>query len=68
MSRLTLTSFWRKFSGNLLSHKQGLTKQQLEFFHKLKEGDRLALMTRRVDKDETAPDYFLKKWEPKENN
>lgn len=32
---------WKKDSGNLLSHKSGLTKEQIELFKNLKPGDRL---------------------------
>ena len=51
--------FWKKDTGNMMSHTKGLTKEQVEMFKELKEGDRLIL--HKNDKlGETSPDVTLK--------
>jgi hypothetical protein len=35
--------FWKKETGNLMTHGKGLTKEQLTELQNLKEGDRLIM-------------------------
>lgn len=55
-------NFWKKESGNLLSHGQGLTKEQVQFLQSLKEGVRLILW--KAQQNDRA-DVCLKKYNPK---
>lgn len=56
--------FWKKETGNLMSHSGGLTPDQIDFLHSLLPGDRLICWqnTKRMDTD---PDYSLAKYESK---
>ena len=38
---MVVVNLWKKDSGNLLSHKSGLTQEQIDVFKNLKPGDRL---------------------------
>jgi hypothetical protein len=58
-------SFWSKDTGNLLSHKTGLTQEQIMALKELKEGDRLVIWLQQRD-TERHPSYTMKKFQPKE--
>lgn len=51
--------FWKKESGNLMSHGKGLTAEQVEQLKTLKEGDRFIIWTN-TRKSETSPGFTLK--------
>lgn len=53
-------SFWKKNSGNALTHVKGLTQEQVDALRELKVGDRLILFSNDVD-GETKPAFTLKK-------
>lgn len=57
--------FWSKETGNMLSHRKGLTMEQIMALKELKEGDRLVLW-RNERKNDTDTSYTLKKFEPRE--
>jgi hypothetical protein len=52
-------AFWRKESGNLMSHGKGLTQEDIDALQSLKPGDRLILWFN-SPKDESKPTYTLK--------
>jgi hypothetical protein len=59
--------FWSNNEGTLaLTHKEGLTSEQLAFFHNLKLGDRLAIWDN-GGKSANAPHLNLKLFVPKKN-
>lgn len=51
--------FWKKETGNLMSHGSGLNGEQVEALKDLKEGDRL-IIWRNTKKSESSPEYTLK--------
>ncbi len=51
--------FWKKETGNLMSHGSGLNGEQIEALKDLKEGDRL-IIWRNTKKTESTPEYTLK--------
>ena len=54
-------SFWEYPTKNLLSHKNGLTEEEINDLQSLKPGDRLILWFN--DKEiKTSPKYNLKKF------
>ena len=57
-------AFWKKGSGNQLSHVKGLTKGEVEFLRNLKEGDRLILWENKPESD-AHPNTTLKVYVPK---
>lgn len=56
--------FWKKETGNLLSHGKGLTAEQVEQLKSLKEGDRF-IIWQNNKKNETSPGFTLKVFKPK---
>lgn len=52
-------AFWRKETGNLMSHGKGLTKEDLEALAALKEGDRLIAWFNNPQ-DDSRPTFTLK--------
>lgn len=65
---LLAINLWIKDHGDYMSHKEGLTAEQIADLQKLKEGDRLILWKnnkRRTDKDASAT---LRKYNPKKKN
>lgn len=58
--------FWKKETGNLLSHSAGLTPEQLRNLQEIKPGDRLILWENTKRKD-TDPDFTLAIFKKKEN-
>lgn len=61
---MLIIGFWKKQSGNMLSHKQGLNVDQIAALKEIKPGDRLVLWANTKD-SETAPTYTLKVFKPK---
>jgi len=59
-------SFWKKDSGNMLTHAHGLTHEQIQELHEINIGDRLVLWQQSKD-TETKPNYTLKKFIKKES-
>lgn len=55
--------FWAKESGNLMTHGDGLTKEQVEDLKSLKEGDRLIMWRNKRERDSDAH-YSLKIYVP----
>lgn len=51
--------FWRKDSGSIMTHQQGLTQDQLDALKELKVGDRLILWLENRAEGST-PNYKLK--------
>ncbi len=58
--------FWKKESGNSLTHGKGLTVEHIEFLKTLKEGDRLIIWDNKPKEGETKPHFTLKKFLKKE--
>lgn len=52
--------FWRTQKG-YISHKQGLTKEQVDYLHNLKVGDRLSLFANDVREGERNAELTLKR-------
>jgi hypothetical protein len=50
--------FWKKDSGNYMTHSNGLTEEQCEVLRSLKPGDRLIIMPNNRKTKDT--DYALK--------
>lgn len=59
MAELISIGLWKKQTGNLMSHGQGLTEAQIAALKELKPGDRLIAWSE-VKKSESQPDYTLK--------
>lgn len=59
-------AFWKKDSGNLMTHGQGLTEEQVEMLHRTKVGDRLIAFVNKKTSDK-APDYNVTISEPKKD-
>jgi len=53
-------ALWKKDSGNYLSPKSGLTKEQVLAFRALKEGDRLIAYASDTKFTDKSPDLVLK--------
>lgn len=60
-----MIGLWKKDTGNLMSHAQGLTETQIEFLQSLKPGDRLIAWDNSANPTETGPGYTLKKSKPR---
>lgn len=58
--------FWKKESGNYMSHGKGLSQDQVDILKKLKVGDRLIIYTRDEKEYPTQSDATLKVFVPKE--
>jgi intein/homing endonuclease len=52
--------FWKKETGNLMTHGKGLTKEQLTELQNLKEGDRLIMYKNSEKLSDSSPDFTLK--------
>lgn len=50
--------FWKKESGNIMSHGKGLNSEQIEALKGLKEGDRFIIYLN-TRKGENTPEYTL---------
>lgn len=59
--------FWSKETGNLMSHKTGLTPEQIEYLKQLKVGDRLIMWFNKIDSPSRAS-YNLKVYHPAPKN
>ena len=61
-------SFWKKDTGNLLSHGQGLSAEQIAFIQKLQVGDRLILWANnaKAGANPNMPTHSLKVFKNKE--
>lgn len=57
--------FWVKETGNLMSHKGGLTHEEVQYIQQLKPGDRLIVWLNQK-KTEQSPSYTLRVYRPKE--
>lgn len=57
-------AFWRKSTGNAMSHRGGLTADQVAEFQKLRVGDQL-IIYKNTPKGDTSPDYSLRVFVPK---
>lgn len=51
--------FWSKETGNLMSHANGLTPEQVEYLKTLEVGDRLIMWFNKID-GPSKPSYNLK--------
>lgn len=60
-----MISFWKKESGSLMSYRNGLTKEQIQFLQGLREGDRLVLWDNSKSRYESKSDFTLKLARPK---
>lgn len=49
---------WKKDSGSLLSHRDGLTQEQIDEFKSLKPGDRLMLSPSNREGDSAPAGYI----------
>lgn len=52
---------WKTSKGNAISHKEGLTEDQVKFFQGLQKGDRLVLWVNNVTEGERRPNFTLEK-------
>ncbi len=58
---MIFVNLWRKDSGNLLSHKSGLTKEQIDQFKNLKPGDRLMVQfTNKPGSTDASPIAYVR--------
>jgi hypothetical protein len=60
-------NLWTKDGGHSVSHKAGLSKDDIAALRALKEGDRLVLFPNKRQ-GETQPQYTLRKHQPRFNN
>lgn len=58
-----LIGFWKKESGNLFAHKEGLSPEQAGVLQTIRPGTRFALLANKNRKSANSPDYLLKIWE-----
>lgn len=59
----TSISFWKKETGNMMTHSGGLTQEQVEFLQGLKKGDRLLMFINQTKETDTQRDGSLVKYE-----
>lgn len=59
-------AFWKKDKGNLLSHKDGLSAEEVAELQTLKVGDRLIIWDNQDKRSDKSPDYTLKVFTPKQ--
>jgi len=55
--------FWSKETGNLMSHSNGLTPEQVEYLKQLKVGERLILWFNKTE-NANQPSYTMKVFRP----
>lgn len=61
-------NLWTKKNGRFaVSHKQGLTKEQVDALKQLREGDQLVVYNNTDKKGETSPDFTLRVFIPRED-
>lgn len=53
---------WQKATGSACSHHQGLTAEELAFFHDLKAGDRIILYPQDKGENPNRPDFRLQRF------
>lgn len=56
-----MIGFWKSANGAYLTSVKGLTKEQLEMFHNLKEGDRLIIFVNGFKETKAHPDLSMDK-------
>lgn len=61
-----LITLWKKDSGNFLSHRNGLTQDQVDQLHNLKAGDRIMVSPNHKRKGPSDYDIRIVKFETKE--
>lgn len=65
MDKLLRAAFWSKDTGNIMSHQQGLTPEQIQEIKQLEVGDRLIMWLTTEKKNSSSPGYILKVYRPK---
>ena len=65
MNNVFRIAFWGR-DKNMLSHKDGLTAEDIANLQTLKVGDRLIIWDNKEKRSDRSPDYTLKVFLPKE--